>query len=540
MTGDYHRQFLGEFFLTHMTPIMGAMFFLFVILLILNFKSIKKSLKIKRKTAIILLLIFLFGFYLRNMEYRYGWGLDGFFFPTSAYLLKENGVFAMGCAIGKFNDCKLYNQPLFTAGYPFLILLLYYLFGYNSLYAMVISGILGSLTIVLVFYILYLLFKNEEIGLYGAIIFLLLPLEMVTTGTSAVRTTSLFFVALTLLLYLLSIKIDSIKMWSLFAVTLSYTLYVRHENIILLGPLTLGFFLFYHKGKILEFFSVKNLKKFSIPLLIFLIMSIPFFHWMLFKNVYYGQPTFAFKYFKVMAPIMIENMFSPPKMFIRQIFNPFLSVLFFLSLFLLFDKKLRKPLIFLWSIFIVFFLIIASYFQTPGFPEVMSGDYIRFMQNLDIAYALIISVIVYTFKKKQNYNMYLFLIVFFLVIFISSNLELKPHIFKDGRLEEDVGYIGVGDLIRSINKTPENCAIIISQATLVGSDILKNNQRTAIDIELVMAEDGNLSLNEMKNVGCIRFLKDYRCTYDLDKLCQFIYDNIDLRYVEVYEGKLKS
>lgn len=557
MTGPYLQTFLGKFFLTNMFVIMTLIFSIFLILLILNIKTVKKELKISKKTALILLIIFLFGFFLRNAEYRYGWGLDGFFYPTSAKYLLEQNIFTIGCAIGKIDQCVLYHQPLYPAGYPYLISLLYLFFGVNSLHAMQLSAFLGSLTIILIFYCSRILLKNEEAGLYSALIFTLIPLELYVASTSAVRTTSLFFIGLTMLFYLIALKKDDIKIWGLTAITLSYTIYVRQENIVLLVPMVLGLFLFKYGYKdFLSKINKRELRKILPVFFILIVTLVPFLHQIFIYIVSStpGQPTFSFEYFKVMAPIMFTGMFSPPPPFNILLFNPFISGLLFFSIIFLLKRDKRKELLFLWSLFLVYFLIISSYYQTPGFPESFSGDFMRFMQDLNFPYALIAGFTIFQIKeiikKKTKMSRDVIILATLLIILIiyslTSGIQLPTTMFKDGRLDEDPGYVKVGDLIMAINKTPNDCLIITSQATLVASDILKDNQRSVIDIELIKVDNGRLALQEMEKASCIRFLKDYRCTPHKDEMCQYIEDILDLTFlfkqgtVEVYEGKLKN
>ena len=557
MTSSYFETFLGKLFLTNMFVIMTAIFCLFLILFVLNIKTIKKELKISKKTALILLLIFLFGFFLRNVEYRYGWGLDGLFYPTSAKYLIEQNIFTMGCAIGNVNQCVLYHQPLYPAGYPYLISILYLLFGINSIYAMQLSAIFSSLTIIIVFYCASILLKNEEAGLYGAVIFTLIPLELYAAGTSAARPTSLFFIGLTLLFYLISLKKDDAKMWCLTAITLSYSIYVRQENIVLLFPIFLGLFLFKYNYKDFTFkINKKEAAKFFYAIIILIVTLIPFFYltFSQLQNSSPRQPTFSFEYFRIMAPIMLSNMFSTKVIFFQMYFNPFISGLVFFSTIFLLKEYKRKELIFSWSIFVAFFLVISFYYQTPGFPKNFSADYLRFMQDLNFPCALIAGFTIFQtreiIKKKTKINgdilMAATLLLTLLILLPTSDVKFPNTMFKDGRLDENSGYVKVGDLIMAINNTPNDCLIITSQDTLVASDILKNNQRSVVDIELIKAFNGKMALDEMKKASCIRFLKDYRCNSNADELCQYIDSILNLTFlfkqgtVEVYDGKLKN
>jgi len=150
----YYDNFLTNFYLYHTFPIMTIIFSIFIFLLLINSKEIFKGFsKIKKKYWIFLLIIFIFGFWLRNAEYIYGTHTDAFEYAISARHLVEDGIFVRDCSIGNTNNCKLYEQVLYTQGYPYLISLLYIFFGTNTILGSILSAVLSSLTIVLIFLI---------------------------------------------------------------------------------------------------------------------------------------------------------------------------------------------------------------------------------------------------------------------------------------------------------------------------------------------------------------------------------------------------
>src|SRR3989339_438911 len=77
-------------------------------------------------------------------------------------------------------------------------------FGLNSLNASVISAVLSSLIIILVFLNSWLLFKNEKIGLISAFIFSVIPINIINSQTGLSRPVGLFFVSICVLFYLCS------------------------------------------------------------------------------------------------------------------------------------------------------------------------------------------------------------------------------------------------------------------------------------------------------------------------------------------------
>lgn len=66
-TGVYWQDFLGQWFITHPVEVMTVIFSVFLILLILNVKTLRESFgRINRKILIVLILIFLLSFCFRN------------------------------------------------------------------------------------------------------------------------------------------------------------------------------------------------------------------------------------------------------------------------------------------------------------------------------------------------------------------------------------------------------------------------------------------------------------------------------------------
>jgi len=547
ISGPYHLNPTGYFFITHTFEYTSIVFFTLIIFLVINFKSILGYFsKIKKWTWITLFLIFLVGFWLRNSEYRYGSGVDGYFYQETAKTLYEKNLFAKGCALGNLDFCRIYHQHLFLSGYPYLITLLFYIFGQYDILAMIISGILSSLTIILIFSIGYLLFSDERVGLYAALISAFFPMDIMISSTATARPTSNFFICLTILFYIIGLKKDSIKFWSLFVATFSYAIHVRQENLILLIPIVLSIFLFGYLNKN-QFKNLKKIKltlknsfiKFTIPIIVFLILSLPALHWILFGDVHYGgsMPDFSFQYFRMKAPAIISNLFTPEIFTNSYLFNPLTSIFFIYSIqFLFLKEKNRGKILFLWLIFLFYFIVYSSFFDIE-----LSSDYVRTIQPLVIPYSLLSGFSLSKLEKKVNINKNLLLTIFFILLLLflilesirnnhegfSFGVKLRPSLFKDGRLDEDY----TGDIIQAINKTPSHSLIFVSQATVPDFDLVRAKERRWIDIDMIFynftvaQQEIEIAIHE--NIPII-FIEDYRCKYEKDEQCKFIYNNFYL------------
>lgn len=519
----------GEWFTTHPVEIMTSIFLLLVILLIINLKTIIRQFsKVNRKTWVILLIIFLAGFWLRNAEYIYGHGYDGYFYLNCAKYMLEKDLQVWSCAIGNNDRCYLYNQHLAPAGYPYLIFLSFLFFGVHDIFAMMISGILSSFTIILVFLFTYLFFKNERIGLYAAAVLSFMPFEIFISSTSAVRPTSLFFIALTMVIYYIALKKDDIKLWSLLAIAFSYTLYVRAENFLLLFPMVAMFFIEkrFNFGDFKKVDWFKVIKKYWIPVLILIVSQIPLQHWVLLSS--HKPPGWINPYNLPFASYLtIYSFFSNP-LLNQTFYNPIISALLFISALLLLKKKHRNQIIVVWIWFLSYLLMHSIYYICDGFPENICMDYLRFMQHLHIPYAILVGVLFFSmeglFKKRRNLILLFILIfIFFTNFMFPTILEPKTSLFRDARLEEQYA----GDVIIFINTTPKDSVIFLSQAMIPNFDYFKGDKRNIIDLPVYSSMNYTYTIDLLKeNMDKPTFLiEDWACSYP--DYCKFISDNFE-------------
>ena len=540
----YSLTSFGNFYFTQTFEVMSIIFSIFLILLLINIKTIFRELrKVQKKTWIILFIIFLFGFWLRNAEYRYGQGFDGYFYQDTAKVLYEKDLFMKGCAIGNIDSCLLYHQPLFPAGFPYLITFLFHLFGEHDILAMYLSGILSSLTIPIIFLIGYFLFSNERKGLYAALVFSLIPLDILIAPTASVRSVSLFFIALTVLFYLMALKRDSVKFWSLVAITSSLSIYMRQENSIIFIPMLVGLFLFgyFKREHFKNMNSIKqtflfNSKKFAVPIIIFIITQIPVQHWIIFSNLKdmgQGGALFTFDSAKVKIPLMFQSLFLPVKTTGIHIFPPLISIISVSSLIFLFKKQYFKQILFLLTLFFVFFLIAAFYF---------ASGIIIYLHPIVLSYALLSGFVIGKIEGKIKLNKAVFFSIIFIILLVTFPwILVKFSIFKDGRMGDHPLERITLQLIEAVNSTPKNSLIFISQSTVPSFDLVKTSERRWIDIELIPADNYNFVKNEIASSKGkpMYFIEDYRCKYEKDECCDFIYKNFELlNYTSIGDMKV--
>lgn len=503
----YQDWLLDTFFLRNSLFWMIAVFLLFAILIWVNRRHLAKYLKIEKKYLWLLLAIFFLGFWARNSVYYLGTSTDGWVYAESAKYLALENLYVKNCAVGNLQDCSLYEQVLAPPGFPSMIAIFYILFGVNTIYASILSGIFSSLTIIIIFFIGRMVF-NEKIGLISAAVFTFFPYELLYAGSGHPRSAALFFISLSILFYFIALKQNKALQWALTAVALSIAVCIRQENIILLIPMAGGLFLFDYFKK----FSTKNkksfvfgiIKKFWLATAIFIITQIPIQYWIL--SNYHGEDSlFSADAFITTAPRILADFFIPLNMEMEGfrilfLYNPIISIAFFSSIILVFRNK-KKEWLFFFLIFLAYFVVSASYF---GSLEAYSTDYIRYSQPLifpvTILSAAIISNATNFLKKKQAFlGLGLGAV---LLVFCLPYIEFG--LFRDARTE-----IPVREAVNfeAVKRTPQDCTILSAIYLVPTSEILPDNNRRTVNIWLFGFTE-ELVREEIESRDCVIFFED--------------------------------
>jgi hypothetical protein len=529
-----------------------------------------------------LLVIFLFGFYLRNSEYWMGTHTDGFVAQESANMWVAYGEYVKDCALGNYQECQLFEQVLFPPGFPFLIVLSSLLFGIHSLSASVISAVLSSLTIILVFLISFLLFKKEQAALYAALVFSLIPLDILYAHTGESRPTGLFFIGLATLFYLLAIKNNRFITWLLATVCVSYAIYVRQESYILV-PFFLLFFLIFKWQTVKDFvkkikekaFDKKPIFSFLILGLTFLLLQVPVLRWLLMENPYTRSfSSHNLEYYKyIIIPIkyLAIHFFnlSPADNALFH-YNLIASIAFGAAIvFAFFRKNGKKEFYFLACLLGGYFIInslMSLALETDVPTDYITGDYFRRTLIFHLPYALLAGWGFYFLLPfKNKYFLLLSLIAIFLsltfvnpIFLRSMTKEIKiemaannfefyfpPSLFEDARATKEGSYLLINpttDYWRAMDKTPNGCLTISSTYMIALNDYFKNNQRKTVSMELISSATGYLFLEEFKKNKCKTYLADYRCDDSYwggkDFPCLFLKENLTFKPL-FNEGKIK-
>lgn len=476
------------------------MFSLLILLVILSLKEIIKVFsKISTKTWVILLVIFSISLFLRiwiapHTHYVY---YDEFEYLIQAKNLAENHLF----------------EPLVSTliGGPFLYSFIFLIFGFGENVIFNFNAILGALSTIVIFLLVYLITDKEKVGILTAVLLGLLPLHIKFSGSGVLEISSLFFIILCFLFLFLLIKTKKIRMALLSIFTLGVTSLIRIENILLvpLFVLTLILFLalpyFKKRGLISTLTSLKKntwLKVSGIILLILLSTSL--------SIIYLPYLTRIHQEWR--QEWLLENLSSYHFFFSNLKFwltNPAIPIVFMVLVFagFLFSLAKFKKILFIFGTYFILFFGTYTFYQKLN----LSVSQQRF--NLILCFPLLIFAglsmegikTLLNFQKRKH--LYFSLLVFPILILacwnFKSNLEyiekpLEPtHNQEYEFLLKNKKYINKDCLIFSHNIAVTS--MIFGNKTIHPRKLLENKK--------ILSDTSN-------NRGCLLFFKSWWCYHN--------------------------
>ncbi len=160
-----------------------------------------------------------------------------------------------------------------SIGWPFLIAIAFFVFGFKSSVVFYTSIFLGAATIFPVFFLAYIMSAKEKWSLFLTFLFSLFPLHILWSASGETNVAALFFVILTIFFYFLYYKNEK-NSYSLFWLCLasaSFAAQFRPEFYAFYPLFIFGYFL-YKK----PFFNFeKSDLKFILPLILLVALSLP-------------------------------------------------------------------------------------------------------------------------------------------------------------------------------------------------------------------------------------------------------------------------
>jgi 4-amino-4-deoxy-L-arabinose transferase-like glycosyltransferase len=485
---QFTRTDFFNFISTDILPMQSEINFLLIIsLLAFNFKEIKKQFnKINKYTWLLLASIFFLGLILRvlfvpHQNWMY---IDEPWYIEAGKNILQNGKSLLCTYIDyEKQNCIKYPKPI---SWPFILSISFMFFGINNYVAINTSILLGSLSIVLMFLIGYLLSKKESVGLYSALLLSILPLHLMWSATAETHVPSLFFVLLTILNFLLYFKVRNFKMLLLTASCLAFTIQMRIEYGILLLLVGVMFLIFDKnlKNKI----KIKNYKFLFvfIFLLVFLIFYLMQFLMML--EVADNITRFSFNFLK-------NNLETSFKLFNGSLHPILITILVLIGIVYSF-KYQRNAFLFL-----LIFLILSLGVYLP-FQKFV--DRMLLFPYLSLIFLAGYSSSISSLTKKPEFKFifHLFLTILILVLF-SSYIKKIPGYFQDTYSQHAALETKIPTLIKS--KIPKNCYIISEWPTVLSISDLKGVRTIdVLDYPKIVSNINNIT-------NCTLYFEDMFC-----------------------------
>lgn len=315
--------------------------------------------KIGRNTLILLFLIFLTGLALRIPITPSHMMTDEYYYMEAAKNILKTGEPNLCSYVDvEIESCSPIFKPLM---FSFILSLAFLFFGINSFAVISVSVIFGSLSIILIFLLAYLLFRQREIGLWSALLLALNPMHITWSKAAETNITSLFFTLLAFVLFLFYFRVRDRKILLLGLLTIAFAVNIRPENGILIILVFLLFYLFGHDLLKLEVKKVMD-RGFWIWITLFIIMLVPYFIFFS-NNIATGGYTCTGGkcYPQLFSLDAIKNNWETYGLFsfFSYTFHPLiLSLLALLSFF--FARKKLKELVFLWVFFLSFYFVVIA------------------------------------------------------------------------------------------------------------------------------------------------------------------------------------
>jgi hypothetical protein len=142
------------------------------------------------------------------------------------------------CAEGANNygqyQCAQFEHNKQPNAFPYLIATVFRIFGASELAGFILNNFIFGLSIFVVFLVGYLFFDKLSVGLYAALLFCLIPENVIWANTTAAEPGAALFTGLTVLAALMHLKEKGWEPLFLLFVLLSFSLQFRIESLLVI------------------------------------------------------------------------------------------------------------------------------------------------------------------------------------------------------------------------------------------------------------------------------------------------------------------
>jgi len=458
-----------------------------------NLKNIRKQLKqIKIHTWIILVFIFLFGLYIRILT------------PSIFITFFDEFGYAKYASTISNGEMRGIDKAY---GYPFILSLIFLVFGPSINYIYFLNFILSLFSIILMFFVGYLFFKREEIGLYSALLLAFFSVHIYATKTMESNTSFIFLTLLSLFSFTLYFKIKDIKSQFFAVFCLLMNIYFRLESVLLLPIFGLMVLLFDK--------NLKNFKDFRywVPWLVLIILLMP--HLIQVFNTFFVSFSRETTYNLPDKNIFIFNRLNGNSfidfIFKREEIYPLYLVNFFIigSFYLFWNnyKKFLFVLVWISSYILLYF----SYYIQEERMLLIVYFMILFIFSVGIYFvsSLIFKVLTKFFAHKtKNMSLLFSIMILILILFsLKPNMDyITKNTFIYGCWESSFPYLE-REAIKYLNENIEKCSIVMNEPI-----VLISKKHTGMGINGLFEYPETVKEYFNKN-KCLLYFEDVFCEH---------------------------
>ncbi len=468
---NFRPDFIDYFILNLNYYVTLAVILGFVVLLFLNLKLIKKHFsKIKKKTWLVLLVIFLFALVIRLFFIPHSLLVtdDEYFHANIARNMQDS---QQNCFCDNYIDseCRAYTITYWPPGYQTILSLVFAIFPTDINTVFYFNTVIGALSVIIMFLVLYLILKDQESALFGAAFFAVIPIHLLLSGSGSPEVLDVFFLLLTLIAFIIYVRNQEPKTLLLLVFLLPLTMYLEIEFVFLV-PL-FGLFLILFDSKLKS--KLLDSRFIAAVLLCFLLLTPVFYQIehdkMIGLESYNDSIAQKMGYFK-------ENIKDNLLFWVNnQKFPLIYSLLTLLGLVLLAWKREWKNIIF----YSVFFLGIFIFYTAYEIGNFELGRSFRYTIYLYIPMLVCMTYLISQFRqvlikhKGEIYNgMRILLIIVILFVFF----KFQPYVNKYTLSQEKHDF-----LLTIAEDTQDDCIYAVANPV----SLIETLHRDTIKLTLV-------------------------------------------------------
>ena len=485
---------------------------IFIILFIETIKHITK-LKLDKKYLTIVISIAILSFILTMLFVPRG---NRLYFDEDIYLdmakqIKLSGVPSL-CDYFYNNSCFKNELMKWPAFYPLSLAIFSIPIGLSSNVASIFNILISSLSIILVYFISRMIYKDKNIAVLSSVIYSVLPLRILWSTSNASEILFSFMILVNILFIILFLKTKNINVFLLSLIVSILASETRIEGAVMFFILLISAII----ERKLIYKYIKNSMNFILIITLIVLISSPFIlRYIYFSNNSWGASgnKFDVSYFGKnfidnTKFIMSYDLFDKGTAESKQLYNNyFAGFLFMFSIpFIIYYSTKNKKFLIVFATFVLMFLLYASFYA----GSVTYGVDVRYMISI-LPLISILSVYPIKFIGDKFKCKCLLISFTIILILLSFAYQIKYITMPLSHLEEAKECrVYHRFVISHIKDFDKNC-IFISHV----SSIYTVNNRNSIQIWYA-----NENPKFLKNKSCVILDYGYWCkTTDHGDIC---------------------